>query len=165
MLWNLLGVNNVYLVVVWHPAGCYTADYRFSLATFKENLSSMFNVANTKRFLIVVVLLMSLVISTGSTLAAPPEQESRQRTITVTGYGVAYGAPDIARVGLGVARPEISRATCCHEHRDESTLGGRGSRVESPRPDHGGSVSGAAAGRGNSCRGGVHSGLCQYLCA
>ncbi|MBN1563673.1 MAG: SIMPL domain-containing protein [Anaerolineae bacterium] len=62
----------------------------------------MFNAANTKRFLIVVILLMSLAISAGSVLAAPPTQESGQRTITVTGYGTAYGAPDIARVGLGV---------------------------------------------------------------
>jgi uncharacterized protein YggE len=60
--------------------------------------------SNKKRFVLVMVLLISLVAgSAGSVLAAPPEQEGgEQRTITVTGFGVAYGAPDIARVGLGV---------------------------------------------------------------
>ncbi len=60
--------------------------------------------SNKKHLLIIVTMLIVLVAgSTGSVLAAPPEQESGgQRTITVTGFGVAYGAPDIARVGLGV---------------------------------------------------------------
>jgi len=34
--------------------------------------------------------------------AAPPQQDSDPRTITVTGVGTAYGAPDIVTVGLGV---------------------------------------------------------------
>ena len=34
-----------------------------------------------------------------ATAQEPPEGE---RSITVTGYGVAYGSPDIARLGLGV---------------------------------------------------------------
>lgn len=35
--------------------------------------------------------------------AAPPAQgDAPSRTITVTGRGIAYGAPDVARVGLGV---------------------------------------------------------------
>lgn len=35
--------------------------------------------------------------------AAPPQQDDQPlRTVTVTGYGTAYGAPDIARIGLGV---------------------------------------------------------------
>ncbi|MBI5960882.1 MAG: SIMPL domain-containing protein [Chloroflexi bacterium] len=34
--------------------------------------------------------------------AAPPRQDAEQRTITVTGSGVAYGAPDIVMVSLGV---------------------------------------------------------------
>lgn len=39
--------------------------------------------------------------------AAPSQQgEGTDRTITVTGYGVAYGSPDIVRLGLGV---EVSR--------------------------------------------------------
>jgi hypothetical protein len=60
--------------------------------------------SNNKRFMLIMVLLISLVAgSAGSVLAAPPDQASgEQRTITVTGFGVAYGAPDIARVGLGV---------------------------------------------------------------
>lgn len=39
--------------------------------------------------------------------AAPPLQgEVSERTITVTGYGVAYGSPDIVRLGLGVEASE-----------------------------------------------------------
>ncbi len=36
--------------------------------------------------------------------AAPPQQANQPaRTITVTGYGSAYGAPDVVMVGLGVS--------------------------------------------------------------
>jgi uncharacterized protein YggE len=36
--------------------------------------------------------------------AAPPQQSNEPpRTVTVTGYGSAYGAPDIVMVGLGVS--------------------------------------------------------------
>ncbi|MCC6799826.1 MAG: SIMPL domain-containing protein [Anaerolineae bacterium] len=34
--------------------------------------------------------------------AAAQEPSAGERSITVTGYGVSYGSPDIARVGLGV---------------------------------------------------------------
>lgn len=37
-----------------------------------------------------------------SVAAAPPQQDAGARTITVTGFGTAYGAPDIVMVGLGV---------------------------------------------------------------
>jgi uncharacterized protein YggE len=72
------------IVRVWQP--------------YKEDVT----MSNRKRIVLVMVLLISLVAGR-SVLAAPPDQESgEQRTITVTGFGVAYGAPDIARVGLGV---------------------------------------------------------------
>ena len=34
--------------------------------------------------------------------AAPPRQDAGQRTITVTGNGIAYGKPDVVMVSLGV---------------------------------------------------------------
>lgn len=35
--------------------------------------------------------------------AAPPQQDnSQERTVTVTGFGLAYGSPDIAQIGLAV---------------------------------------------------------------
>ncbi len=34
--------------------------------------------------------------------AAPPRQDAGQRTITVTGNGIAYGKPDVVTVSLGV---------------------------------------------------------------
>lgn len=34
--------------------------------------------------------------------SAQAQDDSGQRTITVTGYGTSYGAPDIVRIGLGV---------------------------------------------------------------
>lgn len=37
-----------------------------------------------------------------SAAAAPPQQDAESRTITVTGFGTAYGAPDVVMVGLGV---------------------------------------------------------------
>jgi len=54
--------------------------------------------------IVLVVLLATPVLwsATQSADAAPPQQESSQRTITVTGSGTAYGAPDIVTVGLGV---------------------------------------------------------------
>lgn len=36
-----------------------------------------------------------------SVAAAPPQQDAESRTITVTGFGTAYGAPDVVMVGLG----------------------------------------------------------------
>jgi uncharacterized protein YggE len=58
-----------------------------------------------KRFALLAVILIALVaLSAGPVAeAAPPHQDDiPQQTITVTGYGHAYGAPDIVRVGLGV---------------------------------------------------------------
>lgn len=49
--------------------------------------------------MLAVPVLGSAALSGGSVAAQEP---SGQRSITVTGYGVAYGSPDIARVGLGV---------------------------------------------------------------
>lgn len=55
-----------------------------------------------------LVLLADIIALAGfapsTVAAAPPQQEGQpeQRTITVTGYGTAYGAPDIVRVVLGV---------------------------------------------------------------
>lgn len=60
---------------------------------------------SNKRFwmvLALVAMILAAVSSPGLAAAAPPEQDAAGRTITVTGYGAAYGAPDIARVGLGV---------------------------------------------------------------
>jgi hypothetical protein len=62
---------------------------------------------NKKHFMLVVVavLLASPVLwGAGShrAEAAPLRQDAGQRTITVTGFGVAYGAPDIVMVSLGV---------------------------------------------------------------
>jgi len=60
-----------------------------------------------KLFLIAValVLLATPVAYGRSAEAAPPQQSptgAGDRTITVTGYGIAYGAPDIVTMGLGV---------------------------------------------------------------
>ncbi len=57
-----------------------------------------------KRFWMVFALVAVLLaaFNPGLAAAAPPAQDGAGRTITVTGYGAAYGSPDIARVGLGV---------------------------------------------------------------
>jgi uncharacterized protein YggE len=57
--------------------------------------------------LMAVALLAVPIVQSSPVLAAPPSQDDApdagdQRTITVTGYGVAYGAPDVVQVGLGV---------------------------------------------------------------
>lgn len=53
----------------------------------------------------VVMLAAAALVWTGASTAqaAPPRQDSPDmRTVTVTGFGAAYGAPDIVMVGLGV---------------------------------------------------------------
>lgn len=58
---------------------------------------------STKKNLLVLVILL-LVVSTlwAGAPKALAQDDVATRTITVTGYGVAYGAPDIVMVGLGV---------------------------------------------------------------
>ena len=61
----------------------------------------------SKKSLIIVLTLVLTVaslagMSAGAVQAAPPQQDTGTRTITVTGFGTAYGAPDIVMVGLGV---------------------------------------------------------------
>ena len=54
------------------------------------------------------MLVVALLLAVPFAEAAPPGQgDSTPQTITVTGYGLAYGAPDIAIIGLGV---EVSDA-------------------------------------------------------
>ncbi|HEX3054143.1 MAG TPA: SIMPL domain-containing protein [Aggregatilineaceae bacterium] len=67
-----------------------------------------------KKFLMaaVAIVLLSTPIMWSTTLhseAAPHQQDATERTITVTGYGTSYGAPDIVRLGLGVesVNPDI----------------------------------------------------------
>jgi hypothetical protein len=55
-----------------------------------------------KSIFIAIMVLTMLAISTLSAFAAPPAQDSSPRTITVTGFGTAFGAPTVARIGLGV---------------------------------------------------------------
>lgn len=59
-----------------------------------------------KLMLVAAALLLAIPVLGSAALhsapAAAQEPAADQRTITVTGYGTAYGAPDIARVGLGV---------------------------------------------------------------
>ncbi len=58
-----------------------------------------------------IAIVMMVVMAAGamglpaqSVKAAPPQQSSEpSRTVTVTGYGSAYGAPDVVMVGLGVS--------------------------------------------------------------
>jgi uncharacterized protein YggE len=59
---------------------------------------------SAKKFFMMVVVLALLAVPIMQTAeAAPPRQDTGEpRTITVTGYGVAYGAPDVVQVGLGV---------------------------------------------------------------
>ncbi len=65
---------------------------------------------SAKKFLMVLMALALLavpIVQSTTVQAAPPSQDDApdagdQRTITVTGYGVAYGAPDVVQVGLGV---------------------------------------------------------------
>ncbi len=70
-----------------------------------------------KKFLMaaVAIVLLSAPIMWSTSLhseAAPYQQAATERTITVTGYGTSYGAPDIVRVGLGVesVNPDIMAA-------------------------------------------------------
>ena len=51
---------------------------------------------------LVAVFTLALLAVPMSAAAAPPAQDGEPRTITVTGFGTAYGAPDVARLGLGV---------------------------------------------------------------
>jgi uncharacterized protein YggE len=57
-----------------------------------------------KKFSIIVIALALLAVPMVQTAhAAPPSQDTGvPRTLTVTGYGTAYGAPDVVQVGLGV---------------------------------------------------------------
>mgnify|MGYP001198537482 FL=1 len=59
-----------------------------------------------KLILAAVALLLAIPVFGGTALpaesAAAQEPPAGERSITVTGYGVSYGSPDIARVGLGV---------------------------------------------------------------
>jgi uncharacterized protein YggE len=55
-----------------------------------------------KLFMMVVALALLAMPIMQTAEAAPPGQDGEPRTITVTGYGVAYGAPDVVQVGLGV---------------------------------------------------------------
>jgi hypothetical protein len=59
---------------------------------------------SVKKFLMIALALALLAVPMLQTAeAAPPTQDGGQpRTITVTGYGTAYGAPDVVQVGLGV---------------------------------------------------------------
>jgi hypothetical protein len=52
--------------------------------------------------MVLIVALLAVPVMQNTAEAAPPRQDGGQRTITVTGYGVAYGAPDVVMVGLGV---------------------------------------------------------------
>jgi uncharacterized protein YggE len=53
--------------------------------------------------LALVIMLTPVALSAGTWVRPAEAQEGTgDRTITVTGYGIAYGAPDIVRVGLGV---------------------------------------------------------------
>jgi uncharacterized protein YggE len=57
----------------------------------------------SKKLLMIVIALALLAVPMMPTAeAAPPSQDGEPRTITVTGYGIAYGAPDVVQVGLGV---------------------------------------------------------------
>jgi uncharacterized protein YggE len=59
-----------------------------------------------KLILAAVALLLAMPVFGSAALpaesAAAQEPPAGERSITVTGYGVSYGSPDIARVGLGV---------------------------------------------------------------
>jgi uncharacterized protein YggE len=59
---------------------------------------------SAKKFLMIAVTLALLAVPMLQTAnAAPPTQDTGvPRTITVTGSGTAYGAPDVVQVGLGV---------------------------------------------------------------
>jgi len=63
---------------------------------------------------IALVLLATPILYSRPAEAAPPLQDqstANQRTITVTGYGTAYGAPDIVTMGLGVQSSNTSIPT------------------------------------------------------
>lgn len=55
-----------------------------------------------KLMLLAVALLVAIPVLGGAAPALAQDPPEGERSITVTGYGVAYGSPDIARVGLGV---------------------------------------------------------------
>jgi uncharacterized protein YggE len=59
---------------------------------------------SAKKFLMITVALALLAVPMLPTAAAaPPTQDTgAPHTLTVTGYGTAYGAPDVVQVGLGV---------------------------------------------------------------
>lgn len=57
-----------------------------------------------KLMLLTVALLLALPVFGAAAPAAAQEPPEGERSITVTGYGVAYGTPDIARLGLGVEK-------------------------------------------------------------
>src|SRR5690606_32972035 len=55
-----------------------------------------------KLMLLVVALLVAIPVLGNAAPAMAQDPPEGERSITVTGYGVAYGSPDIARAGLGV---------------------------------------------------------------
>lgn len=78
-----------------------------------------------KRFFLValaLVLLSTPVLMSANlrAQAAPPRQtgDPAQRTITVTGTGIAYGSPDIVLVGLGVESVNVDIMTAMNETND-----------------------------------------------
>jgi uncharacterized protein YggE len=62
--------------------------------------------------------------STNAALAGPSQQGSSPRSITVTGYGTASGAPDIAFMSLGVesSAPDIGAALADNNSRMEAVI-------------------------------------------
>lgn len=68
----------------------------------------------SKRLLSVLIVSVMLAVFTGSALAAQPVGQGGpiSDTITVTGYGTAYAAPDVAYVSVGVEilDPDVTAA-------------------------------------------------------
>ncbi len=70
---------------------------------------------------LMIAVVAALVVALAPALtaqAAPDRQEGaapNQRTVTVTGYGTAYGAPDIVTVGLGVEASNADVLTAMNE--------------------------------------------------
>lgn len=70
---------------------------------------------------LMVTVVMALMVALAPSLtaqAAPARQDGvtpDQRTVTVTGYGTAYGAPDIVTVGLGVEASNADILTAMNE--------------------------------------------------
>lgn len=68
----------------------------------------------SKRLLSIMLVSVLMVVFTGSALAAQPvgQGDPISDTITVTGYGTAYAAPDVAYVSVGVEilDPDVTAA-------------------------------------------------------